>query len=84
MILMNTVLHANALDANRNGRLTLLQAIGQVPWVLFGAFLFLPGAGMLVGFVYSLTAGTYRGDVGNGLFVLIVVLIFSGVLMVCG
>jgi hypothetical protein len=61
---MNSILDPRALDANRKGRLTLLQAIGQMGWVLFGAFPFLSGAAMFGWFIYSLIAHRFH-DLGS-------------------
>ncbi len=64
---MYFILNPGALDANRKGRLTLLQVIGLVPWVLFGAFVFAPGAGMIGWFFYSVITGTFDGNILLGL-----------------
>ena len=61
---MNSILDPRALDANRKGRLTLLQAIGQMGWVLFGAVPFLTGVGMFGWFSYRLIAHKFN-DVGS-------------------
>jgi len=64
---MNFILNPGALDTNRKGRLTLLQVIGLVPWVLFGAFVFAPGAGMFGWFIYSQITQTFEGNLLFGL-----------------
>lgn len=64
---MDNILVPRALDANRKGRLTLLQAIGLMGWVLFGAFPFLAGVVMFGWFIYSLFAHTVN-DIGNLIF----------------
>jgi hypothetical protein len=61
---MNNILAPRALDANRKGRLTLLQAIGLMGWVLFGAFPFLSGVAMFGAFIYSLIAHKFN-DIGS-------------------
>lgn len=66
---MNNILQSDAINANANrkGRLTLFQAIGLAGWVLFGAFLFLPGFGMFGWFIYSLTIRNIN-DIGTIIF----------------
>ncbi len=77
---MNNVLHPNAIDANRKGRLTLFQAIGLTGWVLFGAFLFLPGAAMFGWFIYSLSTHVLN-DIGSIMFGVIFNVGFAAVMM---
>lgn len=61
---MNNILNPGALETNRKGRLTLLQAIGLMGWVLFGAFPFLSGVAMFGWFIFSLIAHKFN-DVGS-------------------
>lgn len=77
---MNNALYPNAMNANRKGRLTLLQAIGLSGWVLFGAFLFLPGVAMFGWFVYGLITHTLY-DIGAIVFNAIFNVGFAAVLM---
>lgn len=60
---MNNILDPRSLDSNRKGRLTLLQAIKLMGWVLFGAFPFLLGLAMFGWFIYSLIAHTFNGSI---------------------
>ena len=60
---MNNILDPRSLDSNRKGRLTLLQAIKLMGWVLFGAFPFLLGLVMFGWFIYSLIAHTFKGSI---------------------
>ncbi len=61
---MNNILVPKALDANRKGRLTLLQAVGLMGWVLFGTFPFLAGVAMFGAFIYSLITHKFN-DIGS-------------------
>jgi hypothetical protein len=75
---MNYALNPKAINANRAGRLTLIQALGQLGWVLFGAFLFLPGALMFAGFIYNLVTHV---NLENIIFGVIFNIGFAGALM---
>jgi hypothetical protein len=77
---MNNILDPRSLDANRKGRLTLLQAIKLMGWVLFGAFIFLPGAAMFGWFIYSLIAHKFNG-IGSIIFGAIFNVGFAALLM---
>jgi len=68
---MSGVLNQGALSANRSGRLALSQALGMVPLMVVGAILFLIGAGMSGGIIYSMIVGTFKGGVMGVIFALI-------------
>src|SRR5689334_17725922 len=79
---MNQILHPAAIDANRKGRLTLLQVIGLAGWVLFGGLLGLLGAAMFGGFIYGLATRTL--DTGSMIMGLIFSVGMAAVLMWVG
>jgi hypothetical protein len=50
---MNSIFDPKALEANRKGKLTLLQSIRFMPWLLFGAIMFLMGLGLTGIYIYN-------------------------------
>ncbi len=56
---MDNALHPNALEANRKGRLTLLQALGLMPWVLLSVVPVVLGVDALLWFFSTLSSGRF-------------------------
>ncbi len=80
---MNNVLNHNALEANRNGRLTFIQGLVQLPWVGFAVLLWAPGIGMLYWGIRPLVAGEFE-NLTEAIFIVSIALIFGGVMLFFG
>src|SRR6266446_3584258 len=59
---MRNILNDDALNDNRQGRLTLLQAIGLVPMILIGTIFLLMAIFISGGIVYGLVTHTFKGS----------------------
>ncbi len=81
---MNNVLNPSALDANRNGRLTFIQGLVQLPWVGFAILIWAPAVLMLVWGIRPLFTGGLAQDMGGALFALVVGLIMGGAMLYFG
>jgi len=73
---MGNILNDNALNDNRQGRLTLSQAIGLVPMILIGTIFLLIAIFISGGIVYGLVTHTFKGSllaaviIGGGMSVM--------------
>jgi len=59
---MSTVLNQSALNDNRQGRLTLPQAIGLIPMILIGGIFLLMAIFISGGIIYGLVTHTFKGS----------------------
>lgn len=60
---MSNVFNQDALNTNRQGRLTLSQSIGLVPMILIGGIFFIIAVGILGILIYSLITHTFKGSI---------------------
>ncbi len=81
---MDNVLNPRALDANRNHRLTLPQALGLLPWAGLGLLLWALAAAALAWAARPLLSGEFAPNTGEGIFIIGFALLIAGALLYFG